>query len=237
MKASITIMVFFLLLTSYLNGQDLKRYEITLSGNYRANNEDIAIGNYNANQETNSSIIKFGINQAISAHLMIGIGVDYLHRKDQYNYDFYSGFYLPDFPFVLADQPEIETTTFIPSINLKYVKPLSEKFILGLSLSNGYGFRKSELKSISEYYVYVMFADPGQLHPMPPRFIGIYEEDQDDSYYRLSIEPEACYYLSNALGIKIKGELYRYDSITKHQIFFNRKTHQVTWTIGISWRI
>jgi hypothetical protein len=227
MKKRIALLLITLVFSPRIFCQtDFQKYEISVGGNYRKNSKDLSIGSYKTNMKTNCAKFEFAINRAISSKIMVGFGLNYLLNKEQFDYSYYNA----DNGFIVEDYPEIESKTIIPSVNLKYVKALSDRLFIGLNLNNGYGFCSSEKNSITKLKVNFLVSD------LTGSYKG-YEEMKDESFYTISLEPEICYYLTNSLGIKFKGDFYRFDTINKNQFFFDTKSNQILWTFGLNWKI
>ncbi len=120
---------------------------------------------------------------------------------------------------------------------MKLIKNIGNNVVFGLNLINAYGFM-SQKKMLSTYLRVKL---PTDLIGSPSDILSpetsYTESENDEQYYNFSIEPEITYLFSNSFGIKLQGTLYQFDSINKHQTFFSTKTNQITWTMGIVYRI
>ena len=212
---------------------NLSNYELTLNGNFNKSIEDISIGSYKTDLQSNNTRLEIGINRFVSNRIMLGIGLDYFNNKEQFDYTYYN----VDNEFVVEDHPELKTEIFIPSINLKYVKFLSEKLLIGLNVCNGIGFSTSKMNSVTELKVNRKFSDFELVNSDLQNSQRSFEKENEESFYSLTLKPEICYYFTTSIGLNLRGDFYRFDTINKNQFFFNTKTNQVSWTLGFSWRI
>ncbi len=225
-KRAILLLASFAMTTLIYCQENLQKYEFSVGGNYRTTTNGINVETYKTNIKSNTAKFELGINRAISNTIMIGIAMDYLNRNEQFDYQYYN----IDNIFVIEGFPGKKITTIIPSVNVKYVKVLTENFIVGLNLYNGYGFSTSKPYSLTDLKVNF------QARVLSNSRTG-YKKTISESFYTISIAPEACYYIAKSIGIKLKGELFRFDTIDKTQFFFKRKSNQIIWTLGVSWRI
>lgn len=234
MKYKILIFTLIFLFTQEMHSQndDLK-YEFVLNMNFKMSTEDVSIGSYSTDMQSKNAKLEIGINRYISSRLMLGIGLDYFRNKKQFDYSYYN----IENDFLVENYPQLESNIYIPFINLKYVKALSDKFVISMNICNGIGFSTSKQNSLTSLKVNLASSEFISEDPGLTGSLKSYENENDKSFYSLSLEPEISYYFSNSIGLKLKGDLYRFDKQNKSQFFFNTKSNQIAWTLGLSWRI
>lgn len=224
-KITLLFVILILFQKTYCQNNTLN-YELTMNGNYNRSTKNISIGSYKTDLKSNNTRLEFGINRFITNRLMFGLDLNYYKNTEQFDYSYYN----VDNGFVVEDYPEIATSIFIPSINLKYVYSLTDRLYIGLNLSNGYGISTTKMKSETHLKVDLVKSD----------LLGSakgFEKKSDESFYSLTLEPEICYYFTNSIGLKLKGDFYRFDTQNKSQFFFDTKSNQPIWTLGLSWKI
>jgi len=228
------ILLFLVFITAESFCQNsLGKYEFTLNGNYKTQSNIETIGNYQTKLKSNNSKVSIGINRSINEWLLLGIGATYLNNNDNYDYIYYNSLN----EFELKNYATVESKVWMPFVNMKLIKNIGNNVFFDLNLINAYGFMSQKKMLSTDLNVKL----PTDVIIEPSDIIGgktsYNEPENDEQYYNFSVEPEIAYLFSNSFGIKLQGTLYQFDSINKHQTCFSSKTNQITWTLGIVYRI
>lgn len=233
MKNTLILLFFVFITTESFSQNSFGKYELTLNGNYKTQSDIESIENYQSNKKSNNSKISIGVNRSINQWLLLGFGMTYLNNNDEYDYAYYDSLN----EFEVRNYPTIESIVWLPFVNMKFIKTIGNNVFFGLNLINAYGFMTQNKILTTELRVKYLtdgFYDPSD---MITGGKSSKESERDDQYYNFSIEPEITYLFSKSFGIKLQGILYQFDSINNHQTFFSTKTNQITWTLGIEYRI
>ena len=231
-------LVFFLIvqiLVSY--GQETeKKLLIDVTGAY-FNRTDKLSDAFNDNQITNNNWkTSIRLNYKISNRIYVGIGFDYLNCDEKQDLTNINIDNVNNSLFVLYNSISRIDHVYTPSINLLFLKPLSDKWSIGLGILNGWSLMNSKYESISA--MKKSFSAITELSPSNPQSLLSWEKhSEDQSYYLLSFEPELNYYLSKSVSLKLQITGFRFDTHNKSQAFCFSKANDIFWSLGLGFRL
>jgi len=226
-------LVFFLIVQIFVSyGQETeKKLLIDVTGAY-FNRTDKLSDAFNDNQITNNNWkTSIRLNYKISNSVSIGIGFDYLNCNEKQDLTNINIDFENKDSFVLYNSISRIDHISTPTINFLFLKPLSDKWSIGLGILNGWSLMNSKYESISAMGASLLSSSS------PRGFLKGSRYSEDRSYYLLSFEPELKYFVSEHVGLKLQVTGFRFDTHNKSQAFCVSKSNDIFWTLGLGIRL
>lgn len=218
-------------------GQNFERkYLIDIYGGYQSHQDKVSIGGIDNESTITSGKIDLGISYKVNNFLYVGLGFEYLNWNAKQDNSYYNDDDENNNTFVLYNNSILKNSIFLPSINGKLFRFITDKWFIGLNIKNGYGFINAKSESIAEMKVKFLSNDTA-FTSNNTAFKRGYKEDIDKTYYTFSLEPELMYFISDKVSLKMQVVGYRFDTINKSQFFCSSKTNEILWSLGLSFAL
>jgi len=209
-----------------LHGQsNEKKILIDIRGGYYNHKDNVSIGGNDNESTTKSGKVSFGFNYRINNFLYIGFDFDYLNWSEKQDISYFNNDDANNNTFLLQNSISLQNSTFLPSLNLKLFKYISDKWFVGLNFKNGIGFKNTKSETISAMGVKY----PNNNLP----FLKGSSYNIDKSYYSFSLEPELMYFISDKVSLKMQVTGFRFDTLNKSQFFCFSKSNDIFWSLGL----
>jgi hypothetical protein len=169
--------------------------------------------------------VSLGLNYRINNFLYIGFDFGYLNWSEKQDVSYFNNDDANNNTFLLQNSISLQNSIFLPSINVKLFKFISDKWFVGLNLKNGFGFMNTKSENISAMGV-----------KYPTNNLPFFKETSnniDKSYYSLSLEPELMYFISDKVSLKMQLIGFRFDTLNKSQFFCFSKSNEIFWSLGL----
>jgi hypothetical protein len=209
-----------------IHGQNHERkIMIYANGAYSQNKINTSNGLMKLSTELKGGKISFGISGKVNAFIYAGIGLGYMKRTEDKNYDI-DQFTGPSGNYAYLHNPsKSEETKITPTVNLKFFKNISGRFSIGLNIVAGYEFTKK----MDEYFAAILVSYPDN----NPFFLSTNNNESTTQGISIIIQPELVYYITDWLGVSAEFNFFTYDALHASQFFFAMDSNDIMWSFGI----